>query len=513
MPITRQETRKTHVESWAIIGGIRYEILSYSFDYSLNSIPTGNIMLATGVKSGTTIPAPIHALRSTLQMRTPIQVWINLSTISGGNQDTSKMELGRVIIFDGYTAGGIGDQYTFGQYTISIGVISKLADLHIGNIASSSLYANAPDNFFRYATSNLTDSGGSMDVLISHVGGFVTRMTKGLWPAISDSLGMIASGAGATLKSQVRFVHSNKDVIKGLALFKDSVLKLDLSNSTFLDVRIAECLKRSLFAIFKGQTAWDKIIQAANMFMFAISPRINSAKAIPYCPQHKKVWRPVYVDEHFSGSNRTFAPRQMGGLILLDPQLSGRLTDGHDQTPPDLSYQIGVSSDELRSANEVKGVVLVRTAPSWLVGEGGACINTIPSVKDIPVAIRPKPKKSGKKAEKTPEESAIVNTLANKLAKAWFYDEQYKPRVGWLESRFRLDICPGSSIQIERPNPSGNDTLFASVYGVELLMNRRPASVSTRFKFSHLRTFAEKSDSLPRHPLYTDEWYGGKLTD
>jgi len=516
--VRQQEIRCSRVSAWAIVGSGRVEIPIVGFDisYALNTIPVGTLVLATGIEANSTRESIVHQMFELIEMWSPVEVWVKLEPVGGGKEELS----GTHKIFDGYAAGGLGCQFAFGQHQIVMGVVSKLMDLHSGNIASSNLYANVPDNLFQMkevAISPSPSTSASAETwqpretsLVSHTEFLAMNLEIGLWPAITEGLRQIASQEGANLRSVTKFSRSNPYVLQGLARFRAATLKMDFSGSAYLRVRVADALKTQLFNAFNAQTAWDKLTQAANMFMFKIVPLVDGGVAVPHVPQHAKTWRKLAANEIFSGELSTFAPRPMSGLILLDPEVSARYVHSYGLLKPDMAYALGWSSEEVRPGASPQGMVLFRQAPRWLLGDGGASLNTLFGSLKIPTAVSPQ--QTAQPMKPPPETDGKTKLLGDKLAQAMFYDEQYKLRQSTINTRFRLDIAPGSSVQVERPTAPGSWALVsANVVGVRLYMSRAAAQAGTSLQLSHLRFGDEEADALEQHPLFAESWYGEEL--
>jgi hypothetical protein len=120
------------------------------------------------------------------------------------------------------------------------------------------------------------------------------------------------------------------------------------------------------------------------------------------------------------------------------------------------------------------------------------------------------------------EAVAGSKNTANAVAHAIYANEILKYRSGSVSGKLRLDICPGSIVEIDVQPARGLDVklnkykspLFGCVDQVSVYIDAVAAQASTSFIISNIRSKEENEDpnlSMTDNPIYDTTWKGAPL--
>ena len=116
-----------------------------------------------------------------------------------------------------------------------------------------------------------------------------------------------------------------------------------------------------------------------------------------------------------------------------------------------------------------------------------------------------------------------LESVGCKFAQAWWADEHYKFRNVRIMTPLRLDICPGSCLQLDGLNVGNlavategigvNSKLFGYVLDVGITIDAEAAMAATNLTLTHVRGDQDETEGLipERHPLYDIVWPGSPL--
>lgn len=527
------EFYRVRVRAFAVIDGAEYDLTGLSLRYAINEIPSATIGVPLGREARTGKLAEIHNSGVGLFDQVPIQIYVT------ADDTTPVLNSGTYKVFDGYLSGGVPVTFSksSGQAGVTIGCLDKLIQLHTTSIGNATLFSSVPENFFRRFDPSATNSGTKGVALsIRDAESIAKLFANDMWGFLRDILLNLADGSMNAYKGFPGFTVQNDaaiDILKNKIgynrLFKGP-LAISKMNP-LLKTSIGDSFMKSVFSSLSGCTAWDKILQTANMFTFAIIPAADVAAPVPYSPCVSSTWRRISADQQYRIEDTRFAMRSIAALLLV--RGAQMQTNSEDQDPNFLASVIGASSDLALDENPkrpIRGMVMIRTAPEWLLGRSSLYLYTQDTarISDYLRMAGNMVQRRTKPVPNEPEQAAAQATLAaNAFARAWLYNELYKPRSLVLRGPLRLDIAPGSQLEIASSGLAGLGTTRASVTAVQVSVSATPADACTQLMMNHVRSGAELKNELDSHPLYEGPtspadsltgsskaaWYGATLVE
>lgn len=546
-----QTFSKRKITCWAEIGGEEYDIVQFSTDFALNTIPTAVITLALGRDVSETTSGKFTGRATNINdkflFRNPVKVFAT-SLIQDESPDLAYFNksvpgFGKKVIFSGYAA-GFGFQRTATSAVLTISVEHWLADLAASTMLSSATHYSTPSDLQRSAlyrdsgTSDYTAKDQPSLMAESWIGlktGGVQDVCNDLWEtgikrilvaaANSDNLADLHNEANVLGEGEKGCdTAANKNALNKVSL--DALEKVTSKNAP-LSVRLGDSTPISLggniFADLSGlylenlagQTMWDCLIASSGNYMFAVSPAIDIAQVVPYCPTLSKSepFKTIPANQIDSVSISGDCPRTLRGVALVQPQQGTVLNDNGD--PPPGVPAVSLGGVYISPAAGCSGVVLFKHPPSWL------CLRANEwEASALPPGTTVTPKVPGTNSSEKKDAEFI--SIRDNYAKALFGVEVTKGRQGTISGPLRFDIGPGSFIKFELPEEThvteaGNDRYFYGiVVRVSFVIDSNSAVASTTYTVAHVRTYAEENDKgfiITEHPIYKTTWFGGALDE
>jgi hypothetical protein len=200
---------------------------------------------------------------------------------------------------------------------------------------------------------------------------------------------------------------------------------------------------------------------------------------------------------------------------------------GQSRQTTNISAQIGMGGCFVPSP-DARGMMLVQRAPEWLTNVAGAATNPTQTLTNGNNATTPQEAVGIPPAGADPGQQ-VINTQSVYAALAqWTYiSEVLRGRNGMVKTKFRMDIAPGSNIEIRNLgelfiSQTATDSLQLGMVGtvqrVGLTLDAERSAGNTVFHLTHLRSVAENADartSVDIHPLYPSQtpYTGAPLVD
>ena len=584
------------------------DIVAMSATFALNAIPTCTLDVATGIEVRTGEKATIHTVIDKLQPRDRCTVVLKIKSTEGrmSSPITNGMKDGTYVVFDGYYA-GIGYQRAHNNCTYTIHLIHWLDDLNCSSMLNGDWSQNVPHDLAQVASSlvvaDLTGGDGSgadprrpsgarsvpmIDSRSPDSGGNVivtkANMEKDLWeevikkifrgitnmphPAVQcfgqptdkgSEAGPVAGGLQSdelgTPGFNNRAAWKALERIPGKAPAKyKAKLPLNLKGfegddpSLYLSLSAHEGLCRMILDGMGYNTIWSKLIgDLAPSFLFAISPSVEFAQAIPFFPGLHTPHVTITGEEYnYANFNANCANMMSSIVIYWSPQgdSSGAVVGGTLQQEMGFCYPAGQYPKKDSDYEDHWGNVLVRDPPAWLASpvytqmyprenhvnaEGRSALD--PQKGSDP---NPEAKHRHNKVEKTYRDSidkfdAADLNVYDRFACHWYKSAILGQRYGELSGKLRFDIAPGSIVKIEPPierlGGVEGPPMYGAVVQVSFVINAEQHTAGTSFALSHLRTEKENDINNPvskrhyvgtRAPIYKEEqpgspWKGGPL--
>jgi hypothetical protein len=317
--------------------------------------------------------------------------------------------------------------------------------------------------------------------------------------------------------------------------------------AVYMGLSAHEGLSRMIMDGMAYNTFWSKLVgDLAPSYMFAISPSVEFAQAIPFFPGLYEHYVTITGEEYnYANFNANCANMISGIVIYWPPQgdASGVGMGGQREKVMRYCLPAGKYPPEDPDYEDHWGNILVRDAPAWLANPVYAMAYTRDNHTFYPGRSSADPQEGNKpnpeatehhnKVEKHYRDTkdpvdGIPLNVYDRFACHWYKSAILGQRYGELSGKLRFDIAPGSIVKIEAPiNAIGkeNTPMFGAVVQVSFVINAETHTAGTSFSLSHLRTQEENNinDSTSRKhyvsrraPIYKDErpgapWPGGPL--
>lgn len=581
------------------------DIVSMSASFPLNTIPSASLEVATGLEVRTQEKATIHDVIEKLEPRDRCVVYLEIKSTDGYLKApvTNGMKDGRYLIFDGYYA-GIGYQRSHSHCTYTIHLIHWLDDLNCSSMLNGDWSQGTPHDLTQAAShivvSDLTGgSGGQTNRGGTGVRGIplidsewpdrggknivtVTNMETDLWEKVIKKI-FTAIAKMRHPRLQCKKPEESPDVPppKGAedadptkepkdnneaaltalermpgrvpAKYK-ATLPLNLTGFrggepyAYMSLSAHDGLCRMIMDGMGYNSFWSKLVgDLGPSFLFAISPCVDYAQAIPFFPGLHTPYVTITGEEYNYASFNINCAHMISSIIIYwapqadgsQSQMGGKLNAIHGYCRPAGMYPVNPKDHDHHWGN-----ILVRDPPAWLANP----VYTMGYTRHDHLYVRgrsaTRPQK-GKQPnpEAKDEHRKVENTYLNdskdsfddrdlnvydRFACHWYKSAILGQRHGEVSGKLRFDIAPGSIVKIMPPITAigkENTPMYGAVVNVSFAINAEQHQAGTSFTLSHMRTERENDidnqDSRihfvgTRAPIYKDEkpgapWPGGPL--
>lgn len=529
-------------------GDVReFDVAQASARFPLNDVPKASLTVALGRRVDTNRAAEIHRVLNRLRVKRRVRVYCRAETIGVfGALGVSLWPRGRFLVFDGYTTGA-GYQRAADSAGYTLECEHWLADLgYASAVSAASSPANPADMTFNALTAGAAETAGGP----ARTGGY-TGLTKAeefvsagtvasdLWgdalrpffaalaaeetlagtaaaAAIGLDLGPVPPGNAAALAALDRFEPKAPRRFGVPLRFDPAAYGGDLA---VVAAQIANALGAETLEALSGTTVWDKLVQYAGAFLFAVVPLVDRCLVVPFMPGLRQPYKTVTAAEYGFVRLAGDMPRVLRGVGIY----GGKGFEGGGELAGDDAVDYDRYSVGGYFQGASTGQVLFKQAPMWMAlpdlsaevdraagGDGlprGDALN--PGAGRPPVGPRPKDK-------------AEANArLMNKYAEALYVYEVLKLRAGDLSGRLRFDIAPGSVLRIEGcgekflgVDDQFGEPLYATVLQTDFFLDAESQKAGTSFHLAHYRNELENTTpgfSAARHPLWAEPWAGAPL--
>lgn len=581
------------------------DIVGMAASFPLNTIPSASLEVATGLEVSTQKKATIHDVIEKLEPRDRCLVYLEIKSTDGHLKApiTNGMKDGRYLIFDGYYA-GIGYQRSHSHCTYTIHLIHWLDDLNCSSMLNGDWSQGTPHDLTQAAShivvSDLTGgSGGQVTRGGTGVRGIplidsdwperggknivtVTNMETDLWEKVIKKIFTAiakmrhprlqckkpdgspdvpppsgADGADPTKEPK----DNNEAALTALERMPGRVpakykatLPLNLTGFrggepyAYMSLSAHDGLCRMIMDGMGYNSFWSKLVgDLAPSFLFAISPGVDYAQAIPFFPGLHTPYVTITGEEYNYASFNINCAHMISSIIIYwapqadgsQSQMGGKLSAIHGYCRPAGMYPVDPKDHDHHWGN-----ILVRDPPAWLANP----VYTMGYTRHDHLYVRgrsaTRPQK-GKQPnpEAKDEHRKVENTYLNdskdsfddrdlnvydRFACHWYKSAILGQRHGEVSGKLRFDIAPGSIVKIMPPITAigkENTPMYGAVVNVSFAINAEQHQAGTSFTLSHMRTERENdidnADSRihyvgTRAPIYKDEkpgapWPGGPL--
>ena len=523
------------------------DLIRFSARFPLNDIPKATMEIALGRRVDTNEPSPIHRILGKLKVKRKVNVFVEAQALgSWGMPEDNRWPRGSFKVFEGYTTGsGYQRSSTSAGYTLELE--HWLADLAYASAVSAiSSPQNPAQMTFAALTANPSESGGGTVKTggytgLTHAEEFINAGT-----IASDFWGNAIQPFFLALTQLEEFIHTpaanatgmdldpvppgNEPARKALERIEpksgaEFSKKLSFDPGAYggdmedVAYQIEQAMGQETLEVMSGTTLWDKLVQYANTFMFAIVPMVEKALVVPFVPGLRKEYKTVKAKDYDFIRISGDMPRVLRGVGIY----GGRGFEGGSEMTGDdpVDYDRFAVGGYYQGAKT--GQIIFKQAPMWMAHLNlsnevdRACGGDCDVCSDALNPGEGKPPKG-----KPPHERAEANArLMNEYAKTMYVFEVLKFRGGDISGKLRFDIGPGSVLKIEGcgekflgVDDQFGQTLFATVLQVDFFLDAEAPRAGTSFHLAHWRNELENTTdgfSLDKHPIWKEQWTGAPL--
>lgn len=526
--------------AYATLGGSRIDIAGFKLNYDLDKIPEATIFPTVGTEPRSQTEAKaVEALLET-QPYMPVEIFVEGETEMDSPQGSEEPGFPYnepVKVFEGFYQ-GVGYQSNRSPAGGSVKLTGSVA---------------------HWLTALTGTSSKNKVTAVKGPGGFAEIANIGDKPGLFDIKALISSGPGSasadiwTGFAKPFFVElannpdvwgesNNTSALNALVkMDKDTVFTGKANNSLVISTDLvpgvpdemlvrfySKSIAEPLFAGWRRNNLWDALWGMAHAFVFRLVPLIKTATCAPvFGALGGDPFVTIGADEYSDCVLYASTPALITKLVLTGHVAMA--TSPYSAVPV-VSTIIGIASaKEVWDARET-GITIEKEAPAWLSNLSAIGPLTRESLGGdasiIPDAVNPEANAKAPPYDYQEKfNNYLTSELGDRVAKALLFDKLLENRAGWISGRFRLDICPGSTIRVEVIDDKFNkDTepnyVFGLVEGVELTMSAGAAGsvghASTRFALKYVRTATEHAGvgglmTAEVHPVYESKFVGAKL--
>lgn len=483
-----------------------FDVIQYSHEFELNSIPSCTLSLALGRRADRAADADsvslVHKAINVLKVQVPVTVYCKAKVLAGidakaewpVNDSNDPKEF---VIFYGNASGGAFSK-AFGSIRYVLSVTHWLANMAYSSALSESTTPNTPNAFFFPASFNLEDpfGGGFLPlsspawvgpavaqsyfpegVLLSDFWGGPNPGEKGntgmkqWFTALSnqDRLNPTQINIGLSIlgqpQCQLDEAAKNTDALKALDRFEPRVyeagqgpsyrlgvpLKMDThgANTSVISHNISIEIGLEMLEGYTNTTLWDKLAgQFHANYLFSVVPTVDSALVVPFIPGLRGPYhRYIGADEYDNCDVYDNLPRSLRAVaVMMGRTWSAGASLGREQQPEfeGIGGWYGVCKS---------GLVMFKQAPRWLtsVNPGFYSGNSAPIGNPIGTALGAQGAQGGQAPPGHPPARIFKDAqeIWNAYAQSLYVYELLKHRQGTLSGRVRFDIAPGSLVKIQ----------------------------------------------------------------
>jgi hypothetical protein len=528
--------------AYATIGGSRIDITGFRLKYGLGAIPEAVFYPTVGTEPRSQKEA--KAVEALLEARpyTAIEIYVKGETKMDSPQgaQTPGFPYNEYVkVFEGYYQ-GVGYQSQRSPAGGSVRLTGTAAHWLTGLTGTSSkTKLNA----------------------VKGPGGFAEVANIGAGPGLFDVKSLISAAPGSAASDLwVEFIKllfyeitdnpnvwgesDNNSALAALDRMDDpSVFTGKADNSLVISTELAggvpdEMLIRlytdgiayPLFKLWQQGSLWSALQIIAEEFGFTVVPLIDTATCAPvFGALGGEPFVTISANEYSDCFLDAATPALVTKLVL-----TGGLATSPYAAEPIINAVMGIASSEdawVGPGAAVRGITITRDAPGWLKGEvtigklTRSSLGGDPGI--IPDAVNPDANAEAPDYDYQKQfNNYLTSDLGDRVAQTMLFNLMLASRRGWVSGRFRLDVCPGSTVKmqvIDDKFSKFNDDpkyVYGLVNSVDIEMSAGGAGstghAATRFNLEYLRTAQEHEGfggylTSEEHPVYETKFVGAKL--
>lgn len=545
---------------------VTLDVIQFTSDFELNSIPKGNIQLALGRRADdVTIAASIHKIIQYMKLQLPITVYLQGQNLSDDGTvepwpTTLAGDPKPFIVFDGLTTGSTYVRTMQGA-SFGLSMTHWLENLNFSSMSTQLFQPLNPKQYSFFAAIPDIASGGTsiVSTTAAHEHFNSTVVVNDLWGYKSPVPFVPGTATSGGLKQWFTEL-SNLDVITSLEIntiagiptagannaalaalnkiepipninpaggpfgnnYLDGVpLALNVAAlfSPQLAEQIAEMIGTETPFTLASYTMWDKLVGVFGPnFMFSLVPQVEKALVVPFIPGLRTTYATIAATDYDYIQLNAAMPRILRGVALSG---GSRFMAGGDlsgNTDPVYNTVGGWYQ------GQPEGTILLKDLPQWLANVSSAYLDVYGTTgigSPIATSVFPASGPPAVVPRNLFELFTAAKTLWDDYAHALYMMEILRGRYGTVSGKLRFDIAPGSNIIIEGsddPFVDGalGETVFGNVLRVSTAINAETQRAGTAFHVAYIRdTYENSTDntSIDSHPFWTNAWTGAPLAN
>lgn len=507
------------------LNGASYPVAQIGINYRLNNVPHAEITIPLGKKGtggGSFVNGPV-ALLNNLKPFALMEIFLE----TRGTQQSPKAGMlpnGEVKVFSGFVSTPTF-QRTNDRSGLTFQAYGYLGALDsVTRIVEGLAYA-APINGQRLLNTRL--AGKQAFTSQAALAGLNIR--NDLWLGFRTII-TEAIRAGAAFRtsaengSDTELALNALDRINTGAVLPEGVLRLPViegADPDILNQNLANTLVQGFLSAWsspESQAGMYSVLRGlSSQFLYHITSAVEEDGVLPICPTlDGGAWRVIDPSEQFEFNVMARERAETDEWYNYYTQVV--VTEGGDwrASPYDDGSICQPSIGYAKASPD--GKIRAIEAPAWLRKPPIPFAKVYRAGSPLPDASNPGNFGVVVSAQDV-EEAILTSGLGDRFAQAYLSNLLFAHRQLGMLGPLRLDIAPGSLVQINTPGErflGGADTVYGCASGVtlELANTSGGCYARTAISVSHLRAPAEHEDvnvTVPGHPLFGARWVGGPL--
>lgn len=518
------------VQAKAIINGTEFPLNAVHLTYEVDEIASAQLELPIGRQvQGSKIGQISSAMGvfNDIAPFSPVQVMVKIDVPLGRAAPPGKkpgFPVGSWFkAFDGFYSAPLHTKSMAGTASLTVQCFGATAALAGATqyVAGTGIQVGPPNG----ASHVVTRFGAAKPTLTLYdaVNLHCTNIASDLWASALKPMLDVAV-TSTSLWTDGEFGNLAKDALARINKF--SVLprgELDISGGTSgfqasFQKALAKQFTDGFYRIWRDGSddadLWDVIKACGTCFRFHFVPAVDEDGIVPLCP-------------NLSGEP----------LLIVDPDEYGVLEAQSLYSPKFYAYlkTVGLYSKAFASSqfqdkaapSRVVGRATLNSlgegrtqmveAPAWILPVAGPAKDALNPGGKVPDKGNPKPVNAPQQSQGQIETLYFQSGIGDRLAESILHEEVFQHRKLAITGRFRMDIAPGSTIQINTAGEAftgEQQTLFGMVNDVRISIGNSTSGsyAKTRLGLTHVRTKSEHASFTTQfHPLFRSRWIGGPL--
>jgi hypothetical protein len=549
MAVDKSKLVGAKISMFAEIGDTadRYDIVSYTSSFEINTIPSGSVLIPVGYVVGTGAPAEIMTKFAQFTAKQPIKIYLTITTdFAEYGPGLEMFEDGfPQLIFEGKVTGAILRR-TDKTLHIVAHFVHWLNELNNSSVLSATSHVANPVALYDQGAelayqgagvgSSTTGSGAACS--------FENKSGEAHWSVAATSVNLMSGASDLwtdALQPFLRCIVSADALDPNVSKWMDEAnakqkrieaLNKVVSGGLVLDSAIADQLvtqnisdgiRAGVRDVDASNTIWGLLVGGwGPSYFFAICPRVTDAILAPLVGSYRDpadIYKTIEAGDYYSIELNLSARQSIGmvGMITPNTQQTGVPLSANLVDWPGLFPRLPAATAGL---TKYGGVFLTRNLPFWLANMAFEPPSAAPTA--APVTAFGPLLSSGLSIAATAAAASRTlkyRNLADRFAQFFYVNEVFNNRSGDISGKLRFDICPGTSLKVQAvaldPSLASTfDQFYGQVIRVSYTIDAVQGIASTVFTLSNLRTQAEVGDdiySIEKPPLYATAWTGDTL--